>query len=732
MALPTPLETGRDYYVIHESDTQIKLADTLQDAMDGIPIDLEDNGDTDVTLVRQNTAEFKLKLEPASWAVYLNQLPMGVDFQNKVQPASLYISDPLNPDGGEGGVSWHSDYSFLVLGFIHIDHGEGNNFVTSVQRSRVNRHLNICQWNFWTIENSIALCEFGDETTDFRSMVKISNGKIWIATNEGIYEYDPLTPSTPPSLLTIPDLISTDIKDMVCLENSTYFGDERDSYVWTGHSTGITRIDPTDGNSCKKYITGEGEELEDLTAGYENIKTGTMSISATETAVRVLICGCLAEGSTGSPWVIEDGSGYLVITTLNDLSVCGSLRKYTNHIAIVAGHSTTLYLYNITVTGKNTGTIDVIESFATGTDYGVSNKSNNTQMVQVNDTTFVFGTMSGYPNYYTHIIFYEIGVGIDSERNYYTQVPGNSAAGWKYAFPRYHLDAFQDAKGDIINVPLQYDMRPMFPPSVAGYKLGILGYNEDTNSWCIERSGLPANTRTARKLRSSNSLYAAIAADANNAVGKDWDTQFVANDHFTFMHGFAKFKDNLQTMLLRFRSYGVNAFESTRSITIPNSDPAYYQAPESIVENYPDFREIDNYDLVTIVDWNGSRFTQYSPPAGSSFTVSGNTLNVGVDIATNTPIYVYTNDWRAKRLPYPLRYQGVYFAIRIDATSIQLSLTPGGAAITLTDTGVGNYLFSQIVPTVGTYFLGMNGIFIFSQDDVEKNVDLRYIVTGYN
>jgi hypothetical protein len=732
MALPTPLETDRDYYVIHESDTQIKLADTLQDALDGVPIDLEDNGDGDVKLIRQNTAEFKLKVEPASWGLYLNQLPMGIDFQNKVQPAALY-TDSDNKDYGEGGVSWQDDYSFLVLGFVHLNPGEGGgSSVISVQRSRVNRYLNICLWNFWTIENSIALCEFGDETTDFRAMINGPSDKIWIATNEGIYEYDPASPATPPSLLTIAGLIDTDIKDMVSLDHSTFFGDERDTFVWTGHSTGITRINPTDGNSCKKYITGEGEELEDLTAGYENIKTGTMSISVTATAVRILICGCLAQGSTGSPWVLEDGSGYIVITTLDNFALSGSLRKYTNHISVVAGYSVILYLYDITVTGKNTGDISkVIESFVIGSDY--NNRTCNTQMVQLNDNTFVFGTMYGYPNYYTYLIFYEIGVGTQGARNYYTTLPGDDASGWRYAFPRYHLKAFQDSKGDVINVPLQFDMRIMVPGAV-GFALGVLGYNEDTGSWCLEYSGLPSATRTTRRLESSNSLITGLTAEANNAVGKDWDTQFVEDDHFTFMHGFTKFKDNLQTMLLRFRSYGVNAREITDSITIPNNDPSYYQVPESVVGDYPNFREVDNYDLVTIVEWNGTRFTKFTLPAEAVFTASAATdeLTVGVNIATNTPIYIHVNDWRAERLPYPLRYGGVYFAINVDATKIKLSLTPGGAAIDLVDAGIGTLYFQQVVPTVGTYYLGMNGVFIFAQDDIAKNIDLRYVVTDYN
>jgi len=729
MSLPTPLLFDRDYYVIHESDTQIKLADTLQDALDGIPINLEDNGDGDVMVIRQNTAEFKLKLEPVSQDLYINQLPMGIDFQNKVQPAALFPNTEFG-DYGEGGVSWNSDHSFLVLGFLHFDLGEGGNTVISVQRSRVNRYLNMCQWNFWTIETSIALCEFGSEATEFRGMVRVPNGKIWIATNEGVYEYDTASRATPPSLITISDLISTDIKDIVSLENSTFLGDEQDTYVWTGHSTGITRIDPTNGNSCKKYITGAGEELEGLTAGYENIETGSMSVSvSSEGKIRVLVCGHMAGGSTGNPWVIEDGSGFLIIPVTGNIPISGALRKYTKHIVIAAGYTTTrVFMFQVTVIGKNFGHIDTVENFSLGANSYY--REANTQMVQLSDDTFVFSAKGEYPYYYTYTFYYKIGVAPNAVRNNYTQLPSPHTVGWVYAFPRYHFYAFMDSLGDTINIPMHYDMC-VLSPSVGSY-LDTLGYSLGDDAWRIDRSGY--GVFGSRKLRSSNIIANALTANANNAVGKDWDTQFVAGDHFTFMHGFTKFKDNLQTMLLRFRSYGVNAREETRSITIPNSDPSYYQVPESVVENFPNFREIDNYDLCTIVEWNETRFIQHTLPAMATFTVNIDTdvLTVGVDIADDTPIMVDTDDWKAKRLPYPLRYRGVYFAKRVDATKIQLSLTPGGAAIDLTDIGVSTYRFAKVEPTVGKYYLGMNGVFIFSQDDIEKNVDLRYVVTDYN
>jgi len=79
-----------------------------------------------------------------------------------------------------------------------------------------------------------------------------------------------------------------------------------------------------------------------------------------------------------------------------------------------------------------------------------------------------------------------------------------------------------------------------------------------------------------------------------------------------------------------------------------------------------------------------------------------------------------------------LRYGGVYFAINVTATKIKLSLTPGGSAIDLVDAGIGILYFQRVVPTTLKYFLGMNGVFVFAQNDIGYNIDLRYVVTDYN
>lgn len=718
--MPTPLIADTDLYVIHDDDTHIRFADSLQHALDEVAIDLEDTGTDDVTLVRQNTAEFNLELENAGQGFSVSQFSMGVDAQNKVQPSSLISSDT-----GEGGIPYTSDYSLLVLGFVHLDLGEGGNSVISVQRSRVNQHLNLCTWEFWTIETSISLGEFGDENTDFRAILyDAPNGKIWIATNDGIYEYDLSSPSTPPYLITIAGLIDTDIRDMVQL-GGHFFDDVRDTYVWTGHATGLTRINPSD-LTCTKYLTSSGGELEGLTSGHENVKNGTMAISISASGyVRVLVGGRCMSAGENKLWVLDDGIGFYIISAYECSSA--ALRKHTNDIIIHSGSPATVSINTIVVTGKNSGTINTTGSVSAINKYNNFHKL-QFQMHQVDDITFVFATVDVTVYTGVKFNFYKIGSGIIEQPiaphpallNYNNAPP----EGWRYSITRHAFKLFIDAKQNAVDIPMTWWLQ-LVTPSVGNPT--TLELDTDVGSW-VKSRGLFPNT----KLKSSNILINGLTAAANNAVGKEWDEQFIAGDRFTFMHGYTKFKDNLQTMLLRNVSYGVNAREITDSITIPNNNPSYYKVPESVIGDYPNFREVDNYDLVTIVKWGETRFTQLALPTEALFTVSANELTVGVNIATDTPIYVHVSNWRSGRLPYPLRYGGVYFAINVNTTKIKLSLTPGGAEINLVDVGIGTFYFQQVIPTTLKYFLGLNGVFVFAQDDIGYNVDLKYIVTDYN
>lgn len=61
------------------------------------------------------------------------------------------------------------------------------------------------------------------------------------------------------------------------------------------------------------------------------------------------------------------------------------------------------------------------------------------------------------------------------------------------------------------------------------------------------------------------------------------------------------------------------------------------------------------------------------------------TINSGVNFANNTQIYVSTESTP----PSPLSLTGNYFIINSTGQSFKLSLTSGGAAINITDVGVG-------------------------------------------
>jgi hypothetical protein len=232
-------------------------------------------------------------------------------------------------------------------------------------------------------------------------------------------------------------------------------------------------------------------------------------------------------------------------------------------------------------------------------------------------------------------------------------------------------------------------------------------------------------------------LLNSLSVAFNNAVGKAWDQQFVIGERFTFIYGPGKIKDNLQTLDVRCRGYYSNAEVKTASITIPAS-PAYtYHVPEVANLGIPalsNVRDVDSYSLVTVVNEGSTAYSPYSIGSGWSFSVSPTTniLTVGTNISTGTPVYIVCSV--SVSPPFPLKYNGVYYAINVNSTTIKLATTyanaMAGTEIDILTAGGGQLLYI-IAPATGQYFLGSNGIFVFSSVDAGKAIDLEYTVTYY-
>ena len=745
MTLPAPLQEGVDYYVLNSDSTHIQLAESEG----GSPIDITDTGSSggSFQITRQGTAEYKLELENSCGGVKLSQLPMAVDASGGIQPSSL--SD--NNDVGDGGIGWNSDYSYLILGYCHwIGNYSTQNYIYSVQRSRINRKLNICLWAFWSVETSHALLEFGSESTKFTGMIYTKNNseggynnKILIGTNDGIYVFDPINVSV--NLLTTSDIIGmidNNIKDIVYLENEDCF--------WTGHETGLTKIRISDLFSWQ-YLNAPGARLQGLDAGDEFIRYGSMSIAHGETdgSVRILVGGHggdLENHSYANTWMLEEIYGLPngpVCPFLGVVNSC-ALKDSSNQIIV---HDTNVYTIRVrmfTLQYSSSWQLTLLHSVnAAARDYyGITTQF--MQMTQISDKDFIFyalydtgsntaGAFMVYREYDGMVSTTIFGESIGGQPGYLD--------GWRYAFTRYKMHAAKDEVGNTVDFIVDSSLNAISLPIGNPILLGFDDQTYNPGKWVIEKDRNGPDTKKSVKLKSTGSFIDDIVMSANNAFGKPWDEQFIATERFTFMYGDMKFKDNLQTMLFRGRSYYSNAYESVNFFP-PPSLPNTFQVPEATSD--PNFREVDNYDLVNtvieLVPPNGLYYAQYKLPDPVTFTADIDTsiLSVGADIPTGTPVYLSVSNWRINRLPLPLRYGGIYFAINVDSTSIRLALSQAGALsgiyITLLYVGVGTLKYQIVAPTSKTYFLGLNGIFIFSQDDVgESNaVAIRYTVTTYN
>lgn len=731
---PNPLLEATNYYVIYVDSNHIKLSLTLN----GPEINILDQGTGNNTLTRQNTAKYSLELqsftETIDWynspkTAQVPQLAMAIDKDNKVQPLNLMSGT----DYGEGGISWNSDPSYLVRGIFHVDDlGAADNYIYSIQMSRVSLGLTICRWKFWTIETSVALCKFGTSSTNFRAVFR--NGTdAYIGTNEGIYKYDITTPTVAPSLLTITDIIDSNITDLVY--------DTVTGYAWSGHLTGLSKID-LGALTATKYIIGTGQQLQGMNSNDAIISTGQLSVYDG----RILKVGLASMGGYNRPWVLQDGVGWYLIPTGNNHNRCGTVRKGTNQIVFAMADMPDAYIhlniyrYSVTVTGLGTGSYTQLgnaEYIYTHHNYynplGVVDTYYGSQMVQIAGDRFCFDFPTNTPFNNMYEATYKIGSVSDSlyvacpvafgngsgSTNIGQYVTLSSSDAWRFSISRNLINCTNNTFKKITWYLL---FLADYYPFKYGWN-GMIWEKDNTTALNIKKTG-------------SFALLDGLSVTFNNATGKPWDQQFVIGERFTFMYGPMNFKDNLQTMSMRARSYVSEVEYKTVSISVPVAAAYTYHVPEAVGVGVPpcNFREVDTYDLVTIVKEGSTTYTQYTLPTGNTFTTNYTTgiLTVGTNIASGTVVHVSSTG----TLPVPLRYKGVYYAINVSPTTIKLALTYADAmsavSISLFDNGSGTHTIYQLAPTTTKYFLGMNGVFVFSSADAGKSLNLEYTSTYYS
>jgi hypothetical protein len=713
--LPSPLVLLTNYYIIRIDSTHIRLATSYANALAGTYITLTTQGSGNHTFTRQNTGEYSLELEPwnyttvSPYSTLLNNLSMAVDVDGYVMPLVLnstteyaegdYVSNSTSAIGNEL-------YYYTVLQSASMLRGtaKNGNYIYSIQQSRKGLINNICRWAFNTIETSQALCKFGNGSTKVVSSVYTAL-KMYIATNDGIYEYTFSTPTVAPVLLTITGMISSAIKDM-CMDPIT-------GYLWTGHATGLSRID-IGTLTATQYISGTGQALEGMTATYYDIGAGQLDAYNG----RVLKGGDAYGQVDNNAWVLDDGIGWYRIAL-----TCYSCALVSGTSNIIFSTNIATFIYAVTVTGKGTGSYTQVETFSKS----VSLSHTLCQYVQLSSTKFFMIYLEASSAYQISMEVYNIGVGISSLKGQNT----NTSLGYLSNYFSWALGALRrnkiDVDGNANSIFIWNSMLfvPNFPTPIS--------YGWDGSAWV-------KSVNTSREIPKTvtHTLVNGLSVDFNNATGSSWDTQFVLNESFNIVHGPYQIKDNLQTLQWKAKQFFCKAIVVTGySASISGSIPYNITIPEV---SDPNFRDIDTADFTTEVYEGTTPYTQYAPTQRTaSITPSTDLVAIAANVPTGTPVTLYStsNTIYAGSLYYPLEEGKTYYAINYNTTTIRLATTYAnaiaGTYIDIGTTGLSgsNFYLYAITPTAGTYFSTNSGDFFFNSADAGKSMTLTYTYTQF-
>lgn len=643
--LPSPLVAGTDYYIIRVDAVTIRLATTYDFAIAGTAIDITDQGSGNHTFIRQNTGEYKL--ENSLWSVSANtnnmiNLSMAIDFDGNVMPQNLDSTSTYYTNYADGDYVANGDVSVnaypnefypgvtspMLRGGLYR-----NGYVYTVQQSRKGLINNVCRWLFYSIETSEPLCKFGDGTTKVQGVLDGGPDTMYIYTNQGIYKYTFSTPTVAPVLLTITGMVDSNTTD-ACIDPIT-------GYMWTGHTTGLSRVD-LNTLTATQYIRGTGQALDGGLTTYEaNVIPG--QLDAYNGRVLIGGRGSYVSKDYSIAWVLDDGVGWYRVRGTGECYSC-CLRKGTNQVVYLL--NTYIVTVSVTVTGKGVGSVSDVagSAYIFPGDYQDNTHPEGSiysHLAQIYDNKFIYFYASR--NTSGILATYSVESPTIQIRQIYSLAnPLYSPFGFSHMLSAFRRNALY-VNGE--DAPPIYLWCRCLITTYFTYNPAIYGW--DGSNWVINHSGSRKIPKTA-----THTLLNGLSVDFNNRTGGVWDKQFVSGDHFNFVHGPTFIKDNLQIVNFRCRRYNCEAHVvADYAVTIPASTPYEITIPEASggSDPDPDFRDMDTVDgLATIVKEGATVYTQYtgtgSIPAGN---YKATTLGVfsfsSLDAGKNLTItYTYT------------------------------------------------------------------------------------------
>jgi len=716
--LPDPLASDTDYYIVSKTGSSPSVKIKLSATQGGSAITLTDDGTGTHTIVRWSTGRYRLLLEPWHFPNDYNtdvttvgayQVRLGVDVNGNAMP--------LNATSG-GDVS--SDGSDMLRATCKI-----GDYIWSVSRSRNNNVMNICRWPFMSLEGSEALVAFGNDTLEVRGMEPVGTD-IYIATTDGVWKYDTTTPSVAPSQLTITNLLNADISDIAY--------DTVTGYMWTGHGiavSGMSRID-LGALTAVQYITGAGQKLENMSTNDALVYQGQLEVYNGRVLRGADPTYNYNSGTYRDAWVYDDNTGYWYNFVTGTYAAC--LIKGTDQVFVKRiAHSR---LYTVTPTGKGTGTSNLDYEWD---DPDMSSQDCIPRAIQLNSNAVILAIRDASAYSWVSYLYLLTGGRSGKTLDDYSDPPfspcmfdgTNTRHSRSYGFSSCMKNLINDAGHEMV-----WSGYGTISNNV-GYMMTEYGWNGAV--W--EKDN--ANDRPIPKT-GTHSLLAGLSAAFNNAVGKDWDEQFVEDDLYTFVYGPTPIKDDLQTYY--YVSDFISIFETEltedKAISIPASAPYAHNVSQ---QSDPDFHEtpqvMGGLNRNVIVKEGSTEYTAAALPAAqsSSWTydhAADTIIGTGGNIPTGTLIILRAE---SGTLPWPFYsgYQAVY-AINVDSNTIKVAKTYAdaiaGTAINIKQypAATSNASDRRIyipAPATETYHLSFNGVFIFSSADASKNIEITYINT---
>jgi hypothetical protein len=574
--LPSPLATSTNYYIVTKTGTSPTVLIEVSLSQGGAVVDITDAGTGTHTISRQNTGEYRLTMQPTPTKLESNQ----------VGPALKYYQIFAMTDS-DSEVMPNNDRSIGEYALI----GREGDYIYTVQYDATGNQLMICRQVLFTPECSMPLHSlFG---TSGLTVYRALRGKgtysdmVYIATSVGIYSYDFSSPATP-TLMTITGMLSSDVRELAF--------DEITEYLWAGHYQGMSRIDLST-NTATQYNNGVGDPLQGISSTYIECRPGCLS-AHNGYVYRM-------QYNQDEKWLLQDGVGYAYTSSYGYSYYGGRIRTSNGHI--VTRTNTAWYVLSVSgITGPGTGSWTVEESY----NPGVSEISNIVgQLIALSDTRYMaWVNISSYMRLET----YEIG-GTYIYQDVTTDLVPTIAYGTLSPYTGNARNVIDVSEGSM-NLYAQFFSYAFLAGSL-NQRYGWSG-----SAWVKDNS-------TTRQIieTGTHSLGNGVSVQFNNAVGEDWDDQFVLGEFFTFMIAPVLIKDNLQEYSIKARAYYCAVKRVTNWTT---TIAATVTVPEAPTGSSPDadYRDLDT-DTTVLEVYNvttATTMTQVaSPPGDEQYSVTG-------------------------------------------------------------------------------------------------------------